>query len=88
MVFSGLSPADERLEVSFNQLHYHEQTIVGAYGCCYRHGIQALSYIAEGKVMVKDMVSHRMPLSDLEQALDLVERRQCMKIHLYPGVRS
>jgi L-iditol 2-dehydrogenase len=32
VVFSGLPPADDRLAVSFNQLHYHEQTLIGAYG--------------------------------------------------------
>lgn len=48
VVFSGLPPAGDRLEVSLNQLHYHEQSIVGAYGCAYRHGVAALNLIAAG----------------------------------------
>lgn len=84
VVFSGLPPGNDQLAVSFNQLHYLEQTIVGAYGCCYRHGLQALDYLASGKVTVKDMISHRMPLDNLAQALDLVENRKGMKILLYP----
>lgn len=84
VVFSGLSPADESLAVCFNQLHYNEQTLVGAYGCSYRHGWQALSLIAGGRVVVEDMISHRMPLDDLDTALEMVANRQGMKILLYP----
>lgn len=84
VVFSGLGKDTSVMPVDYNQLHYLEQTIVGAYGCCYRHGVQALELLAGGQVRVDDMISHRMPLSRLDEALDLVERRQCMKIHLYP----
>ncbi|MCP4688452.1 MAG: alcohol dehydrogenase catalytic domain-containing protein [Desulfobacterales bacterium] len=84
VVFSGLPPGDDRFSVSFNQLHYLEQTVVGAYGCCFRHGVQALEMIADGRVAVEDMISHRMSLYDLEEALTLVENREGMKILLYP----
>jgi L-iditol 2-dehydrogenase len=84
VVFSGLPPGDDVLEISFNQLHYLEQTVVGAYGCCYRHGVQALDLLSDRAVCVEDMISHRMPLDDLGAALDLVEHRKGMKILLYP----
>jgi L-iditol 2-dehydrogenase len=84
VVFSGLPPADDRPAVSFNQLHYLEQTLVGAYGCCYRHGRAALGMIADGRVSVADMVSHRLPLAALDKALKLVETRAGMKILLDP----
>ncbi len=84
VVFSGLHPAEEALPVSFNDLHYHEQTLVGAYGCAFRHGVEALRLIASGAVSVEDMISHRMDLSQLDAALTIVEKRQGMKILLYP----
>jgi len=84
VVFSGLPPDKSGIKVDFNQLHYCEHTTVGAYGCAYRHGERALDYIRNGKIEVLDMVSHRMPLGDLERALNLVEKRECMKILLYP----
>lgn len=85
VVFSGLPPGDDRLDVDLNRLHYHEQTLVGAYGCAYRHGVAALNLIAGGGVPVADLVSHRMPLGRLGEALDLVAERRCMKILLTPG---
>ncbi len=84
VVFSGLPPGNDRPTVSFNQLHYLEQTRVGAYGCCYRHGQDALAMIAEGRVPVRDMITHRLPLRQLDEALTLVEQRAGMKILLDP----
>jgi L-iditol 2-dehydrogenase len=84
VVFSGLPPADDRIAVSLNPLHYHEQTLVGAYGCAYRHGVAALNLLTGGAVPVADLISHRLPLDRLEAALDLVATRQSMKILLYP----
>ncbi len=84
VVFSGLHASEDELPLGLNQLHYHEQSIVGAYGCSFRHGVQALHLIATGAVAVEDMISHRMALSDLDQALRIVENRQGMKVLLYP----
>ena len=84
VVFSGLLPAEDAVALSLNQLHYYEQTLVGAYGCAYRHGVQALAWLADGTVAVGDMISHRLPLSALDEALQLVEKRESIKILLYP----
>ena len=84
VVFSGLPRENPSLNTDFNQLHYMEQTVVGAYGCCYRHGEQAIAMLQSGRIKVSDLVSHRMPLSELGKALELVASRNCMKIHLYP----
>jgi L-iditol 2-dehydrogenase len=84
VVFSGLPPGGDHVEVDLNRLHYHEQTLVGAYGCAYRHGVAALNLIAGGAVATADLVSHRLPLGRLEEALDLVATRRCMKIVLVP----
>ena len=84
MIFSGLPPSDCHLPIDLNHLHYKEQTIVGAYGCSFRHGEEALTLISDGQIDVTNMISHRLPLADLDQALELVETRKGMKILLYP----
>lgn len=84
VAFSGLPPDGAGIMVNFNQLHYYEQSISGSYGCAYRHGELALEYIGSGRIKVEDLVSHKMPLEELDLALDLVEKRKCMKILLYP----
>lgn len=84
VVFSGLALEKARQPIDLNRLHYHEQTIIGAYGCGYRHGKQALNRISQGRIAVQDMISHKLPLTDLGRALDIVRRREGMKILLYP----
>jgi len=86
VVFSGLLPDDDKTQISFNQLHYYEQSIAGAYGCAYRHGVQALAWLSDGTISVADMISHRLPLAALEEALQLVENRESIKILLYPEI--
>jgi L-iditol 2-dehydrogenase len=88
VVFSGLLPVDDGIDLNFNQLHYHEQSLVGAYGCAYRHGVEALARLADGTIRVEDMISHRMALASLEEALRLVENRESTKILLYPSERN
>lgn len=84
VVFSGLPKDDSELACNFNKLHYLEQTIVGAYGCSYRHGGEALALLADDKVKVNDMISHQMPLWELEDALTLVKEKISIKVLLYP----
>jgi L-iditol 2-dehydrogenase len=84
VVFSGLSPDNSSTPVDLNTLHYLEQTIVGAYGCSFRHSVAALQLIGEDLIPVMDLISHRMPLQNLGDALSMVEKKKCMKIHLYP----
>jgi L-iditol 2-dehydrogenase len=84
VVFSGLPKDGYELLTDFNKLHYMEQTIVGAYGCSYRHGQEALALLSEDKVKVLDMISHQMPLWELKDALGLVKEKISMKVLLYP----
>jgi L-iditol 2-dehydrogenase len=86
VVFSGLLPADDAaLRVSLSAIHYHEHTLVGAYGCSFRHGVEALDLLASRRLRVDDLISHRLRLAELDEGLDLVARRAGMKVHLYPG---
>jgi L-iditol 2-dehydrogenase len=86
VVFSGLLPADDAGTPGvLNSIHYHEHAVVGSYGCSYRHGVEALDLLAGGRLRVDDLVTHRLPLTDLDHALDIVARRAGMKVHLYPA---
>jgi L-iditol 2-dehydrogenase len=84
VVFSGLNPDNSGTMVDLNMLHYLEQTIVGAYGCSFCHSVEAIRLIGQRAIPVKDLISHRNSLSNLDEALTIVEQRTCMKIHLYP----
>ena len=84
VIFSGLQKNDAIFEIDLNEIHYHETKIVGAYGCCFRHGKHALSLLSDKKVIVEDLISHQMPLEKLNDGLDIVEKKLGMKVLLYP----
>ncbi|MBK8808192.1 MAG: alcohol dehydrogenase catalytic domain-containing protein [Bacteroidales bacterium] len=84
VVFSGLSKETSMQNIDLNQLHYRECTLVGAYGCSYRHSVDAITMIHTKQVEVQSLISHRLPLSDLAIALDLVKYKSGMKIILHP----
>ncbi len=84
VVFSGLLPHDDPQPISLNTLHYQEQTVVGAYGCAYRHGQQALGLLASGATSVAELISDRLPLAALAEGLEIVAQRRGMKVLLYP----
>ncbi len=84
VAFSGLLPGSEPSRLSMNSIHYLEQRVVGAYGCAFRHGEEAIQLIASGAIQVADLISHRLPLTALADALDLVRNRTGMKVLLYP----
>ena len=81
VVFSGLLPeADKGLIVGLNRLHYFEQTVVGAYGCSFRHGVDALDLLAAGVVPVADLITHRLPLEAVDDAMALIKSGEAGKI--------
>jgi len=84
VAFSGLLASEAPHLLNLNTLHYHEQRVTGAYGCAYRHGEEALQLIASGAIPVNDLISHRLPLKDLAEALALVRTRAGMKVLLIP----
>jgi L-iditol 2-dehydrogenase len=85
VAFSGLQPDETQGLLDVNQLHYLEQTCVGAYGCSYQHSVEAVEAIHAERVPVRDLVSHRLLLSDMDEALELVRHRKSMKILIFPN---
>jgi len=51
-----------------------------------RNSIQAVRLLASGRIDVDPLISHRLPLSELETGLDLMEtgRDGVMKVHILP----
>lgn len=84
VAFSGLLASDATHILNVNTLHYLEQRVTGAYGCAFRHGEEALQLIASGAIQVEDLISHRLPLKDLAEALNIVRTKAGMKVLLTP----
>jgi len=83
-LFGGLPRDDSTIRFDSNLAHYGELSVFGAYGSAPRHNRDALALIADGKVRVGDLVTHRMPLADVNRAIETVVSGEGLKVVIEP----
>ena len=83
-LFGGLAKDHPTITVDANLVHYRELTIVGVNGSSPAHNKQALDLIASGAVPVADLITHRLPLDRLLDAIDIVARGEAIKVTIEP----
>jgi L-iditol 2-dehydrogenase len=82
--FGGLPKDNPVIALDSNLVHYRELTIVGANGSSPSHNKRALAMIADGSVPVADLITHRLPLSDVLNAIEIVGRGDAIKVTVEP----
>ena len=82
--FGGLPKDKPTITLDSNLVHYRELTIVGANGSSPAHNKQALALIASGEVPVKDLITHRLPLDGVLDAIGIVSRGEGIKVTIEP----
>ncbi len=82
--FGGLPKDNSRITLDSNQVHYRELTIVGANGSSPTHNARALAAIASGAVPVADLITHRLPLDGVLEAIEIVARGEAIKVTIEP----
>ncbi|WP_371778761.1 zinc-dependent dehydrogenase [Streptosporangium subroseum] len=82
--FGGLPKDNPIINCDSNLVHYRELTIVGANGSSPAHNAQALRLIADGAVPVSDLITHRIPLPEVLEGLDIVSRGEAIKVTVEP----
>ena len=83
-LFGGLPKDDSTIRFDSNLVHYRELSVFGAYGSAPRHNREALSLIAAGRVRVDDLITHRMPLADVNRAIETVISGEGLKVVIEP----
>lgn len=74
--FFGGCPADTKVGLDTNRLHYSEITCMASFHHTPGHVKRALEWIAQGAVDSRHIVNHRQPLGDLPEVLrDLAYRK-------------
>lgn len=58
----------------FNLIHYKELSVTGSYGCSIKHSKKAKTLLETGKINVKPLISHRLPLDELARGMEFVKK--------------
>jgi L-iditol 2-dehydrogenase len=82
--FGGLPKDNPIIALDSNLVHYRELTIVGANGSSPAHNKRALELIASGAVPVDDLITHRMPLDGVLDAIHTVSTGEAIKVTIEP----
>ncbi len=83
-LFGGLPQDAPTITLNSNVVHYSELTVVGANGSSPAHNARALALIASGAVPVVDLITHRLPLDGVLDALEIVSRGEGIKVTIEP----
>jgi len=82
--FGGLPKDNPVISLDSNLVHYRELMIIGANGSSPAHNKKALSLIADGSVPVADLITHRLPLTDVLKAIEIVSKGEAIKVTVEP----
>lgn len=82
--FGGLPPAKSKVELDTNVIHYQELEIYGLYGSMMRHNYEALDMLAAGRIDAAGIVSHQLPLDQIEHGIRLAEQGKAMRVAILP----
>jgi L-iditol 2-dehydrogenase len=83
-LFGGLAKDAATITVDANLVHYRELTLVGVNGSTPEHNRRALELIASGAVPVADLITHRLPLDEVLEGIEIVARGEAIKVTIEP----
>ncbi|MGH2789210.1 MAG: zinc-dependent dehydrogenase [Actinomycetota bacterium] len=82
--FGGLPKDDPYIKLDSNLVHYRELKIVGANGSTPAQNAEALGLIANGSVPVADLITDRLPLDRVHNAIEAVRSGHSIKVVITP----
>ena len=83
-LFGGLPKDNPIIAFDSNVVHYRELTVVGANGSSPAQNRQALELIASGAVPVADLITLRLPLTEVLEGIAAVTRGETIKVTIEP----
>ena len=77
---------DKNIEIPTVDFWRNELTLTSSYGAAPSDLKEAMELIAEGKINVKDMITHKLPLEDIKEGFRIVsEAKESLKVVLMPA---
>jgi L-iditol 2-dehydrogenase len=87
VTFFAVPRPGEELHIDFNPLWRNDITIKTCYGADPLDNIQAMELLRTGRVVVDDMITDRVPLSDIQNGFQKAAKGDaCLKVIVYPHI--
>jgi L-iditol 2-dehydrogenase len=83
-LFGGLPKDDPFIKLDSNLVHYRELRVVGVNGSTPAQNTEALGLIADGSVPVADLITDRLPLDRVLDAIEAVKSGHSIKVVVTP----
>lgn len=83
-LFAGLDPGEGSLTLDLRALHYQGISIIGSVNSTPEQNAEAVRLIASGAVDVARLISARVPLMQMEEALRLAGSKTVLKVIVEP----
>jgi L-iditol 2-dehydrogenase len=85
-LFGGLAKDVRPLSILSNTIHYKECFVTGSHGSVPRQHKLAVKLLEVKKIRVKPLITHRFPLSEINNAFKAMDSREGMKIIVCPNI--
>lgn len=59
--------------------------MVGTHGSAPYHNKLALNLLSQGRMEIRDLITHRLPLKKLKEGINLAESGEAMKVVILPN---
>jgi threonine dehydrogenase-like Zn-dependent dehydrogenase len=82
----GVPPSGKNLEMEAFKIFQKGLTLLSSYTSV-RNSFQAVTLLQTGQIKVEPLISHRLPLKEMPEAIDLIERHdpKVKKIIMLPN---
>jgi L-iditol 2-dehydrogenase len=74
----------EVLPIPLGTLYHRELTVISTYSASPATLARAFWLVAAGKIEVAGLITHRVPLARLAEGVDLMRRREALKVYVTP----
>ncbi len=82
--FGGLPHDKSKISLDSNLLHYKEISLFGAFASHASQYKKALSLIESRKVDARKLITHKFPLEDIVQGIEMVKNGESLKVVIEP----
>ncbi|HBE77886.1 MAG TPA: alcohol dehydrogenase [Firmicutes bacterium] len=82
--FASIPQSSSIINIDSRIVHYGELRIVGVSDSRPEHVKKAIELLSEGKIDVKSIITHRIPIEDFDKGLKLMKNGDSLKVIVYP----